>query len=81
MVLYSIFLSPHLIRCGTAVCGKIAGALGRLLRLAGRPLCRAGRMAGAQVCRAGRICKKRTGKWKKQLKKIGKAVRIGLSKL
>lgn len=81
MVLYSIFLSPHLIRCGTAVCGKIAGVLGRLLRLAGRPLCRAGRMAGAQVCRAGRICKKRTGKWKKQLKKIGKAVRIGLSKL
>ena len=69
MVLYSIFLSPHLIRCGTAVCGKIAGALGRLLRLAGRPLCRAGRMAGGAGLQSRPDLQKKDGEMEKTIEK------------
>ena len=65
----------------SGVCGKIAGALGRLLRLAGRPLCRAGAWRGRRFAEPAGSAKKGRGNGKKQLKKIGKAVRIGLSKL
>ena len=82
MVLYSIFLSPHLIRCGTAVCaGKLPARWGDC---SGWPEGRCavpGAWRGRRFAEPAGSAKKGRGNGKKQLKKIGKAVRIGLSKL
>ncbi|MCD7982418.1 MAG: spore cortex biosynthesis protein YabQ [Clostridiales bacterium] len=81
MVFYRIFFSRRVVKGGTAVLSCIVRAFGRFFRA----FCAPFRFFGSVFCSRFRkvfpIRKKSARSAKKQLKKIGKAVRIGFSKL
>ena len=81
MILYSIFISRLVVRCGTAVFRRILHVLHRIFGRISRPFRILGASAKKKVGTANHIRKKSVNGWKKRLKKIGKAVKIGLSKL
>lgn len=81
MILYSVFISRYVVRRGTAVLRRVLHVLYRVFALISKPF---RLLAGSAKKKAGKVShagKKSVNGWKKRLKKIGKAVKIGLSKL
>lgn len=81
MILYSVLASRYVVRAGTAVLRRILHVLHMIFYQISRPFRVIGRYMGKKARKVNRFRKKSVNGWKKQLKKIGKAVRIGLSKL
>lgn len=81
MVLYSIFVSRYVVRRGTAVFRRMLHVLYRIFFWLGGPFRFFGRIVKKRAQKISHFRKKSVKGWKKRLKKIGKAVKIGLSKL
>lgn len=81
MVCYNLLLSRYFVRGGTAVLGVCVKAAVKIVRVLTAPFRIFGRRIrrGAGFCR--KLCKKQGRRTKKRLKKIWKAVKMGLCKL
>lgn len=81
MILYSVLFSRWVVKGGTAALRCVIRTVGRFFRIVTAPIRFLGRFFGKRIRESARRNKKKTGYLKKRLKKLGKAVRIGFSKL
>ena len=81
MLFYSLLFSKWVVRGGTAVLKFIVKIFTKIGRLLSAPFCFLGRRLGKGAGFFGRVCKKRCRRIKKRLKKVWKAVKMGLCKL
>ena len=81
MLLYCMLLSRLIVRGGAAAFGFLVNILAKIFGFLTAPFRFLGRQAGKSIVFWGRLCKKRGRGAKKRLKKIWKAIKIGLCKL
>lgn len=81
MLIYSLGCSRFIVKGGTAILQFIVKIISKILRILSAPFRFAGRHIGRGAKSAGRLCKKNGRYMKKRLKKLCKAVRMGLCKL
>ncbi len=81
MILYSLLASRYVIRAGTAVLRRLLRILHMIFYQISGPFRIIGHFMKKRVRKANRFRKKRMSGWKKQLKKLGRAVKIGINKL
>lgn len=81
MILYSILISRYVVRTGTTILRRLLHTLHVISYQISRPFRVIGHYLGKRARKMNRFRKKNVNGWKKQLKKIGRAVKIGLSKL
>jgi spore cortex biosynthesis protein YabQ len=81
MLLYQTGCSRFVIRIGTAVLRALVSIIARLLRWLSAPFRYTGRLFVKAFGQTGRMCKKNHRFMKKRLKKIIRAVKIGVCKL
>ncbi len=81
MLLYSLGCSRFIVRGGTAILQFIVKIMAKAVRGLSAPFRFVGRRIGLGAKSAGHLCKKNGRYMKKRLKKLCKAVRMGLCKL
>lgn len=81
MLIYSLGCSRFIVMGGTAILRFIVTAAAKVGRVISAPFRFIGRHMGRGAKSAGRLCKKNGRHMKKRLKKLYKAVRMGLCKL
>lgn len=81
MLIYSLGCSRFIVRGGTAILRFIVKTAAKIGKILSAPFRFVGRHMGRGARSAGRLCKKNGRYMKKRLKKLCKAVRMGLCKL
>lgn len=81
MLLYTILFSKWVVRGGTAVFRFIVKVITKIARVLFAPFGFMGRRVGKSAGFLGHICKKRGRRAKKRLKKVWRAVKMGICKL
>lgn len=81
MILYTLFASRWIVKGGAAALRSVVRSVWKVCRVIGKPFCVLGRAGGHRVRKMHRFHRKIMRSLKKRLKKAGKAVRIGISKL